>query len=86
MAYIRFNVSRITDKEGNAVTAKVKRIESDMPSLDTLQPNMIFNALSFKSRVKRWLILDEGVLDRDMLMGAETLVFDVGRLDCDLIG
>lgn len=86
MAYIRFNVSRVTDEHGNAVTAKVNRIESDMPSLDTLQPNMIFNALSFKSRVKRWLILDEGILDRDMLMGAETLVFDVGRLDCDLIG
>lgn len=85
MAYIRFNLTRITDSEGNGVQAKVNRIESDMPSLTTLQPNIIFNALSMKGRVNTWLILDEGLLDRDMLKGSDYLFLDTGILDCDLI-
>lgn len=85
MGYIRFNVTRVTDSDGNGVSAKVKRIESDMPSLSTLQTNFIFNALSFKSRVRMWMELDKGVLDRDILGGAEALLLDVGILDCDTL-
>lgn len=85
MAYIKFNVSRITDDNGNTVMAKVKRIESDMPALETLQTNMIFNALSFKGSVRHWMELDKGILGRDILAGAETFVLDVGILNCDLI-
>lgn len=85
MAYIKFNVTRVTDEQGNAVMSKVRRMESDLPNTATLQPNMIYNALSFKSRVKMWMILDKGVLDRDMLMGAEALILDTGVLDCDTL-
>lgn len=85
MAYIRFNVKRTTDTEGNAVYAKIGRIESDMPSLSTNQSNIIWNALSKASQVKMWLKMDIGVLDRDMLAGAEYMLLDEGVLDCDLM-
>jgi hypothetical protein len=91
MAYIKFKLQRITDVEGRTVTANVKRMESDARMdngrmLDMNQPNLIYHALSFTSSViKMWLRLDIGVLDRDMLMGAEPLVIDVGILDCDTL-
>ena len=85
MAYIRFNVTKITDREGKTVSAKVNRMESDLPSLATLQPNIIYNGLSFKGRVRKWLELDDGLLDRDMLAGADYLFLDKGLLDCDLM-
>lgn len=85
MAYIRFNVTKITDGEGRTVSAKVNRMESDLPSLSTLQPNIIFNGLSHKGRVRKWLELDDGLLDRDMLAGADYLYLDKGLLDCDFM-
>lgn len=86
MAYIRFNVKRVTDEDGNTVSSRIGRIESDMPSLTTLQPNIIYNALSFNSRPVRWMMMDIGRLDRDKLGEAEALILDTGILDCDLIG
>lgn len=83
MAYIRFNVKRTTDKDGNAVYAKIGRIESDMPSLSTNQSNIIWNALSKASQVKMWLKMDIGALDRDMLGYEETFALDAGMLNVD---
>lgn len=83
MAYIRFNVKRTTDTEGNAIYAKIGRIESDMPSLSTNQSNIIWNALSKASQVKMWLKMDIGVLDRDMLGYEETFALDAGMLNVD---
>lgn len=83
MAYIKFRLTRTTDASGNAMHGKVSRIESDMPSLDTLQPNMIWHALSFASAVKQWLMMDTGVLDRDMLADSDVMQFDMGMLDVD---
>jgi hypothetical protein len=85
MAYIKFNITKYTDLEGNVVNAKINRMESDLPSLVTLQPEIIYNALSKKGKVKAWMKLDTGLLDRDMLMGEEVMLFDVGVLDCDFM-
>lgn len=85
MGYIRFVVTRITDRNGYTTMSKVKRMESDLPSTSTLQPNIIYNALSFKGATKMFMALDEGVLNRDMLGGVDSLVLDTGILDCDLI-
>lgn len=85
MAYIKFNITKYTDLEGNVVNAKLNRMESDLPSLATLQPEIIYNALSKKGKVKAWMKLDEGMLDRDMLMGEEAMLLDIGVLDGDFI-
>lgn len=85
MAYIKFNVTQVTDGEGNPVTAKVKRMESDMVNTETYQPVMIYHALSFATKVRKWMILDKGILDRDILMGEEVMVLNRGVLDCDTL-
>ena len=85
MGYIKFNITKYTDLEGNVVNAKINRMESDLPSLSYLQPEIIYNALSHKGKVKAWLRLDIGLLDRDMLMGEDVMKLDVGVLDCDFI-
>ena len=87
MGYIKFNVTRQTDAQGNAVWSRISRIESsdDMLNAQTLQSNIIYNALKFKTSVKMWMKLDEGVLDRDMLMGSEALMLDSGVIDNDLL-
>ena len=86
MGYIKFNVTRVTDAQGNAVWSRIKRMESsgDMLNTKTLQSNIIYNALKFKTSVKMWMKMDEGILDRDMFGVAEAMVFDVGVLDNDL--
>ena len=86
MAYIKFNVTQVTDGEGNPLTAKVKRMESDMINTGTYQPVMIYHAHSFATKVRKWMILDEGILDRDILMGSETMMLDCGCLDIDKLG
>lgn len=83
MGYIRFNVTRITDASGRTITASVKRMESDMDRLSTLQPNMVYNALSFRGKVDMLMKLDEGVLDRDKLGDSEYLVIGEGLLGID---
>lgn len=85
MAFIKFNITKYTDLEGNVINAKINRMESDLPSLATLQPEIIYNALSKKGKVKAWMKLDTGLLDRDMLMGEEVMLLDVGVLDCDFM-
>lgn len=85
MAFIKFNITKYTDLEGNVINAKINRMESDLSSLATLQPEIIYNALSKKGKIKAWMKLDMGVLDRDMLMGEEVMLLDVGVLDCDFM-
>lgn len=85
MGYIRFKLRRITDTEGNTITASVKRMETDLPERMTAE--YMFYELARKNTATIMLLmkLDEGVLDRDMLMGSETMLLDVGVLDCDTI-
>lgn len=83
MAYIRFNITRITDKDGITTYSRINRIESDMPSLDTIEPNIIWNALSRKGRVCTWLELDFGLLDRDLLAESSHFTLDRDMLNVD---
>lgn len=85
MAYIKFNVTQITDSKGTPVTAKVNRMESNMVNTETYQPVMIYHALSFATKVRMWMVLDQGILDRDILMGEEVMILDSGVLDCDTL-
>lgn len=48
MEYIKFRLSKITDKEGNIIDAHIRRIESSMPSISTYELNLIMHALSHK--------------------------------------
>lgn len=85
MGYIKFNLSRITDNEGNTITAKVSRMESDMPT--RMSPIYIYHELA-RTRandIRMWLKLNEGLLNRDMLGGVDSLILDVGIFDCDLM-
>ena len=85
MGYIRFRLNRVTDSEGRTVTASIKRMESDMPA--RMSPEYIYHALARKNvaSIRMWMELDKGILDRDMLMGAEVMMLDSGVLDCDTL-
>ena len=85
MGFIRFQLTRTTDSEGRTVNAFVKRMESDMPT--RMSPEYIFHELARTNvaAIKMWLELDKGVLDRDMMMGAEVMLLDSGVLDCDTL-
>lgn len=83
MGYIRFNITRVTDKNGVATYSKINRIESDMPTLDTIEPNIIWNAISHKGSVCRWLELDEGLLNRDLLAESSHFTLDRDMLNVD---
>lgn len=85
MAYIKFRLSRTADRKGRTMHTEMKRIGSDMDSTGTIQPNFIFHAMANYVSMRTFMILDEGVLDRDMLMGAEAMLLDVGVLDCDTL-
>lgn len=85
MAYIKFILNRTADRKGRTLHTEMKRIGSDMDSTGTIQPNFIFHAMANYVSMRMFMILDEGVLDRDMLMGAETMLLDVGVLDCDTL-
>lgn len=83
MSYIRFRLVRSTDAGGDPIQARFKRVESDMPSLSTLETNIIWNALSKVGAAMMWLALDEGVLERDMLGESDWLKLDRDMLDVD---
>lgn len=83
MGYIRFNIKRVTDYDGAAVYAKISRIESDMPALDTLEPNIIWNAVSHKGRTSAWFKLDMGLLNRDLLAENSNFTLDRDMLNVD---
>lgn len=85
MAYIRFNLTRITDDEGRTTYARINRMESDMPTLATLEPGIIWNALSHKGSVVKWFCLDTGALDRDLLREPEPFRLDTGYTDFDFL-
>lgn len=85
MPYIKFRLTRMTDKDGNTVHTSLKRIGSDMDSLSNIQPNFIFHAMANYRNGISLLVLDKGVLDRDVLGGAEALLLDTGVLDCDTL-
>lgn len=48
MGYIKFRLRKLTDEEGNIITANISRIESTMPYSDTYESNLIWHALSHK--------------------------------------
>lgn len=83
MACIRFNLTRITDEYGRAIQTKINRMYSDLPSLGTIETNIIWNALSKAGKVIAWLKMDVGALDRDMLGHEETFALDAGMLNVD---
>lgn len=83
MGYIKFRLVRQSDASGNTQHVRVGRVESDMPSLSTLQTEMIWNSLSLSSSVRMWLELDKGILERDMLGGSGWLALDQDMLDVD---
>lgn len=81
MSYIRFNITRTTDSNGVARYAKIGRIESDMPN--TIESNIIWNALSKMGAVAMWLKMDSGLLNRDMLGDSDVLMLDRDMLNVD---
>lgn len=85
MAYIKFRLNRTADRNGRTLHTGMTRIGSDMDSTGTIQPNFIYHAMANHVDMKTFMILDEGVLDRDMMMGAEAMLLDVGVLDCDTL-
>lgn len=85
MGYIKFRLERYSDSEGRTIHTVMKRVESDMDSLKTLQPNFLMHAMANYRVIQMFLRMDEGVLDRDMLMGAEPMMVDTGVLDCDTL-
>lgn len=81
MGYIRFNITRTTDSKGVARYAKIGRIESDMHN--TIESNIIWNALSKMGAVAMWLKMDSGFLNRDMLGDSDVLMLDRDMLNVD---
>ena len=81
MGYIRFNITRTTDSEGVTQYAKIGRIESDMTN--TIESNIIWNALSKMGAVAMWLKMDSGLLNRDMLGDSDVLMLDRDMLNVD---
>ncbi|RGN33875.1 hypothetical protein [Bacteroides oleiciplenus] len=71
MGYIKFVLStRKTDADGNATTAVISRIESDMADTGMLETNLIMHALSARGgKVIETLefILNSSRLDNDIL-------------------
>lgn len=81
MSYIRFNITRTTDRNGVPQYAKIGRIESDMPN--AIESNIIWNALSKMGAVAMWLKMDSGLLNRDMLGDSDVLMLDRDMLNVD---
>lgn len=86
MGYIKFKVSRITDGSGSTYYSRVSRIESDMPTQGTLETNLIWHALSHQGgKCETWMVVDEGVVNRDHLAMSGSLTLDSGLLNIDLM-
>lgn len=83
MGFIKFNVSMKVDGSGDAIFSKVKRIESDMPSTQTLESALIWHALSHKGCMTTFLELDKGSLDLHKLHESEYMMLDEGMLNVD---
>lgn len=85
MGHIRFEISQSTDLQGRTKSAIIKHIYSDIET-DAYDLNRILHTLTAPSPVvQMWMVLDEGVLDRDKLKGREYMVFDSGTLDVDYL-
>lgn len=83
MGYIKFRLVRQTDASGNTLHVRVSGMESDLPSLSTLQPNMVYHALAKRKDVQMLMKVDVGILDRDLLADSEALRLDEGHLNVD---
>lgn len=70
MGYIRFELTRRTDEEGNTIVATAKRLSSDLSPLETAQLSMIAHALSFRGKVEiiQDFILDMAQLDNEQYL------------------
>lgn len=85
MGYIRLEISKTTDATGRASTAKIRRMQSDT-GVSVLDLDRILHSLSAPSdKVQMWMVLGEGILDRDKLKGREYMVLDMGTMDIDYI-
>lgn len=81
MGYIRFNITRVTDNDGRATQTNIKRMESDISN--ALESERIWNAMTFVGAIKKWLRMDEGLLDRDMLGDSDWFTLDRDMLNVD---
>lgn len=85
MGYIKLEISKTTDGSGRASSAKIRRIFSDT-GVSMFDLDRILHSLSAPSdKVQMWMVLGEGVLDRDKLKGREYMVLDSGTIDIDYI-
>lgn len=85
MGYIRFDISQATDAQGRTKSAVIKRIYSDMQT-ESYDLNRIMHALTAPSPlVQMWMVLDQGILDRDKLKGREYMILDSGTIDVDYV-
>ena len=86
MGYIKFELSNVTDNQGRSTSAKIRRMYSDM-EIGSYDLNRILHSLSAPMQeVEMWMVLDEGVLDRDKLYNREFMILDTGTLDIVWIG
>lgn len=83
MGFIRFNITRVTDYSGKTEYTRISRIESDLPPSKTLETNIIWNAFSRKGGICAWMVLDVGLLGRDMLAESTNFTLDRDMLDVD---
>ena len=83
MSYIKLKIQRRSDATGRTLHAMVSGMESDMPPLATLQPNMVYHAIARRTDVQMWMVVEEGLLGRDMLADSEALKLGEGMLNVD---
>lgn len=67
MGYIKFVLRRTTDDQGGTVTARICRIESDLPGTGTLETNLI--AGGGKVETITVFTLDDSLLDSEDYLG-----------------
>lgn len=85
MGYIKFDISSVTDASGRITNAVIKHIDTDM-GIESYDLNRILHSLAVNtSDVQMWMVLGEGILDRDKLKGRECMILDSGTLDVDYI-
>lgn len=84
MGFIKVEISKTTDALGNTRSAKVRRFDSDM-GVNAYDLNRIMHSLTIFEKVQMWMVLDEGVLDRDKLYGKEYMILGSGTLNIDYL-
>ena len=87
MGYIKVEISKVTDAQGNTRSVKVRRFDSDM-GVNAYDLNRIMHSLSIPVKqedAQMWMVLDSGILDRDKLYNREYMILDTGTLNIDYI-